>query len=62
MVIEADMSGNYVGSSTVGQRHAIGQNLIVVLHKGNWNGEQVRGKLRVQTPTATSEGGLCSFG
>jgi CubicO group peptidase (beta-lactamase class C family) len=26
---------------TVGQRHAIGQNGLLYLHKGNWNGEQI---------------------
>jgi hypothetical protein len=33
MVIEADMAGNYVGSLTVGQRHAIGQNLVVLAQR-----------------------------
>jgi CubicO group peptidase (beta-lactamase class C family) len=46
MVIEADMAGNYVGSSygwaTTRDWSKFG---LLYLHKGNWNGADSRGKL-----------------
>ncbi|PKH66682.1 serine hydrolase [Flavobacterium sp. ALD4] len=60
MVIEADMSGNYVGSSygwaTTRDWSKFG---LLYLHRGNWNGEQILEESWVKyvaTPTATSEG------
>jgi hypothetical protein len=60
MLIETDMSGNYVGSSygwaTTRDWSKFG---LLYLHKGNWNGEQILDESWVKyvsTPTATSEG------
>jgi hypothetical protein len=40
MVIEADMAGNYVGSSYGWATTRIGQNLVVLAQR-KWNGEQI---------------------
>ena len=60
MLIETDMSGNYVGSSygwaTTRDWAKFG---LLYLHKGNWNGEQLFDESWVKyitTPTNTSEG------
>lgn len=60
MVLEADMSGNYVGSSygwaTPRDWAKLG---LLYLHEGNWNGEQIFDKEWVSyatTPTPTSDG------
>lgn len=60
MLIETDMSGNYVGSSygwaTTRDWAKFG---LLYLHKGNWNGEQLFDENWVKyitTPTNTSEG------
>ena len=60
MTIEADLSGNYVGSSyswaTTRDWAKFG---LLYLHKGNWNGEQLFDESwgeYVKTPTETSEG------
>ena len=60
MTIEADLSGNYVGSSyswaTTRDWAKFG---LLYLHKGNWNGEQLFDESwvdYVKTPTATSDG------
>ena len=60
MVIETDLSGNYVGSSyawaTPRDWAKFG---LLYLHNGNWNGEQLFDKSWVDyitTPTATSHG------
>jgi CubicO group peptidase (beta-lactamase class C family) len=60
MVIETDMSGNYVGSSygwaTTRDWSKFG---LLYLHKGNWNGEQIFNESWVKyttTPTNTSNG------
>jgi hypothetical protein len=56
MVIEADMAGNYVGSSYGWQRDWSKFGLLY-LHKGNWNGEQILGELgEICASTLTSEG------
>ncbi|MCF6297904.1 MAG: beta-lactamase family protein [Flavobacteriaceae bacterium] len=61
MTIEADLSGNYVGSSygwaTTRDWAKFG---LLYLHKGNWNGEQLFNESwvdYVKNPTATSNGG-----
>lgn len=61
LVIETDMTGNYVGSSygwaTTRDWSKFG---LLYLHKGNWNGDQIldeRWVKYVSTPTATSNGG-----
>jgi hypothetical protein len=59
MVIEADMAGNYVALLTVGQRHAIGQNLdCCTCTKETGMGSRLEESWvkYVATPTATSEG------
>lgn len=60
MTIEADLAGNYVGSSyswaTTRDWAKFG---LLYLHKGNWNGEQLFDESwvdYVKTPTATSDG------
>lgn len=60
MIIESDLSGNYVGSSyawaTVRDWAKFG---LLYLHKGNWNGTQVLNQSWVDysvTPTNNSEG------
>jgi len=60
MLIEADLSGNYVGSSygwaTPRDWAKFG---LLYLHRGNWNGEQIFDESWVDyvaTPTATSNG------
>jgi len=60
MVIEADLAGNYVGSSyswaTTRDWAKFG---LLYLHKGNWNGEQLFDESwvdYVKTPTETSKG------
>ncbi|WP_281636876.1 serine hydrolase domain-containing protein [Flavobacterium marginilacus] len=60
MVIETDMTGNYVGSSyawaTTRDWSKLG---LLYLHKGNWNGEQLfdaSWAKYVSTPTNTSNG------
>lgn len=60
MLIETDMSGNYVGSSygwaTTRDWSKFG---LLYLHKGNWNGEQILNESWVKysaTPTNTSNG------
>ncbi len=60
MTIEADLAGNYVGSSyswaTTRDWAKFG---LLYLHKGNWNGEQLFDESwvdYVKTPTATSNG------
>ena len=60
MLIEADLSGNYVGSSygwaTPRDWAKLG---LLYLHHGNWNGEQLFAKEWVRyatTPTPTSDG------
>ncbi|WP_426094274.1 serine hydrolase domain-containing protein [Flavobacterium sp. DSR2-3-3] len=60
MVIETDMTGNYVGSSygwaTTRDWSKFG---LLYLHKGNWNGEQIFNENWVKytaTPTNTSNG------
>lgn len=60
MLIETDLSGNYVGSSyawgTVRDWAKFG---LLYLHKGNWNGEQIFEESwtdYVRTPSPTSEG------
>jgi hypothetical protein len=42
MVVETDMAGNYVGSSIVGQTNNAKVLVCCTLHKGKWNGEQIR--------------------
>jgi hypothetical protein len=58
MVIEADMAGNYVALLTVGQRHAIGQNSVVLAQrKLEW--EQILEELgEICCNSTTSEGCL----
>jgi CubicO group peptidase (beta-lactamase class C family) len=41
MVIEADMAGNYVGSSYGWATTRLVKIGLLYLHKGNWNGEQI---------------------
>jgi CubicO group peptidase (beta-lactamase class C family) len=60
MLVETDMSGNYVGSSygwaTTRDWAKFG---LLYLHKGNWNGEQILDESWVRftaTPTNTSNG------
>ena len=60
MLIEADLSGNYVGSSygwaTPRDWAKLG---LLYLHKGNWNGDRIFDESwvdYVSTPTTTSEG------
>lgn len=60
MIVETDMSGNYVGSSyswaTTRDWSKFG---LLYLHKGNWNGEQILDESWVRfvaTPTNTSNG------
>jgi len=60
MIIEADLAGNYVGSSyswaTTRDWAKFG---LLYLHKGNWSGEQLFDESwvdYVKTPTATSDG------
>jgi len=60
MLVETDMSGNYVGSSyswaTTRDWSKFG---LLYLHKGNWNGEQILDESWVRfsaTPTNTSNG------
>lgn len=60
MLVEADMKGNYIGSSyawaTARDWSKFG---LLYLHKGNWNGEQLFDESwanYVATPTNTSEG------
>ena len=60
MTVEADLSGNYVGSSyswaTTRDWAKFG---LLYLHKGNWNGEQLFDRswvAYVKTPTNTSKG------
>jgi len=60
MIVETDMSGNYVGSSyswaTTRDWAKFG---LLYLHKGHWNGEQIfeeRWAQYVATPTNTSNG------
>ncbi|MDO9260407.1 MAG: serine hydrolase, partial [Flavobacteriaceae bacterium] len=60
MVIETDLSGNYVGSSyawaTVRDWAKFG---LLYLHQGNWNGEPILNKSWIDysvTPTNTSNG------
>ncbi len=60
MLVETDMSGNYVGSSygwaTTRDWSKFG---LLYLHKGNWNGEQILDESWVKftaTPTNTSNG------
>ncbi|MDP2089689.1 MAG: serine hydrolase [Flavobacteriaceae bacterium] len=60
MIIETDLSGNYVGSSyawaTVRDWAKFG---LLYLHKGNWNGEQILNKSWIDysvTPTNSSNG------
>ena len=60
MTVEADLSGNYVGSSygwaTARDWSKLG---LLYLHNGNWNGEQIFTKEWVKyatTPTPTSNG------
>jgi CubicO group peptidase (beta-lactamase class C family) len=60
MLVETDMTGNYVGSSyawaTTRDWSKLG---LLYLHKGNWNGEQLFDKSwakYVSTPTNTSNG------
>jgi CubicO group peptidase (beta-lactamase class C family) len=60
MLVETDMSGNYVGSSyswaTTRDWAKFG---LLYLHKGNWNGEQILDESWVKfvaTPTNTSNG------
>ncbi|MCW2120487.1 serine hydrolase domain-containing protein [Flavobacterium sp. 7A] len=60
MIIETDMTGNYVGSS-YGWATARdwGKFGLLYLHQGNWNGEQILSPEWVKytrTPTATSNG------
>ncbi|WPR72313.1 serine hydrolase [Flavobacterium sp. NG2] len=61
MLIETDMTGNYVGSS-YGWATARdwGKFGLLYLHQGNWNGEQILDSTWVdysKTPTATSKNG-----
>lgn len=60
MILETDLSGNYVGSSyawaTVRDWAKFG---LLYLHQGNWNGEQILNKSWIDysvTPTNTSKG------
>ena len=60
MVVEADMAGNYVGSSygwaSLRDWAKLG---LLYLHKGNWNGDQVLNKEWIHyaiTPTNSSDG------
>ena len=60
MIVEADLAGNYVGSSygwaTARDWSKLG---LLYLHNGNWNGEQLFSKEWVKyatTPTPTSNG------
>ena len=60
MIVEADLAGNYVGSSygwaTARDWSKLG---LLYLHNGNWNGEQLFAKKWVKyatTPTPTSNG------
>ncbi|MFV0248748.1 MAG: serine hydrolase domain-containing protein [Tenacibaculum sp.] len=60
MVLEADMSGNYVASSYAWASPRDWAKLgLLYLHEGNWNGNRIFDKDWVQyatTPTPTSEG------
>jgi hypothetical protein len=58
MVIEADMAGNYVGSSYGWATTRLVKIRLLYLHKGNWNGADSRGELGeiCRNSTATSEG------
>ncbi len=60
MLIETDMSGNYVGSSYAwGTMRDWGKFGLLYLHKGNWNGEQIFDPSWVDyvtKPSPTSEG------
>jgi CubicO group peptidase (beta-lactamase class C family) len=60
MTVEADLSGNYVGSSySWATTRDWGKFGLLYLHKGNWNGEQLFDESwvdYVKTPTNTSNG------
>lgn len=60
MIIEADLEGNYVGSSYAWATPRDWAKLgLLYLHNGNWNGTQIFDELWVDyatTPTNTSEG------